>query len=388
MLAWRKVGLDFSMVIFCMTPLPISARAQAQLEQPYRVMDKGQVSFQGPGRGLDSDITGGTIKIGLLLPLEGARADQGKLLLQAAQIAVDEANEEIAAIGLSGKYALAVRNESEQWGRASNAIVQLIVEEQVVAVVTSVDGKIAHQAEQIVNKLAAPVLTLSSDPTTTRINIPWIFRAVPSDTEQAKAMLASIYRDEKAHKVLLIVEEDYDGRMGGEEFARAVSAAGKEAPRRLDVDDQNVSAEDLIQKIVSSQADVVVVWSGSRVSREVVSAVSRNKASLTLYLSGKATAFLTEAESGQTGRPIPSQGLTNEAFARAYKRKTGVDPVLAAEQMNLAVSSVIAATRVVGANRVRVRDYLASGARVGVGTDAASFDPAGNLVSDTPIGTH
>ena len=380
MLPWRKFGLDVLIAVFCITPLPDAARAQAQSEHPYRVMDKGRVSFEGPGRAQDNDLPGTTVRIGLLLPLEGTRAEQGAMLLEAAQIAVDEANEETTPANGRRTYALAVRNESEQWGRASNAIVQLIMEDQVVAVVTSVDGKIAHEAEQIVNKLASPVLTLASDPTTTRINIPWIFRAVPSDADEAKAIVASIYRDEKVHKVLLVADEDYDGRMGGDEFVRAMGFAGKETPRRMDVDDRSASVEDLAQKIDLSQADVVVVWSGSRVSRAVVSAVSRNESSLAVYFSGKATEFLTEDESVQMCRVSPGRNFTDEGFARAYRQKTGADPVLAAEQMNFAVRSVIDATRAVGANRARVRDYLASGARIGLGADRASFDPAGNLV--------
>ncbi len=379
-LRWQKTGL--SIVIAYMTASSFGVRTRAQSsEHPYRVMDKGQVSFEGPDRGTESDIAGMTIRIGLLLPLEGPRAEQGKLLLDAAQITVDQANVEIPARGGRASYALAVRNESEQWGRASNAIVELILQEQVVALVTSVDGKIAHQAEQIVNKLGAPVLTLSSDPTTTEINIPWIFRVVPSDTDQAKAIVSSIYRDEKPHRVLLIAEGDYDGQMGADEFVRAVSSAGKAPPGRLEVDERNVSAEDLALKIDRSQADVVVVWSGPRVGREAVSAVSKQKTTLTLYLAGKATEFLTEKAAGV---PILGRALENDGFSKAYQQKTGAEPVLAARQMNLAVQSVIDATRVVGANRARTRDYLASGVGIGVATEEASFDPAGNLVRGTP----
>jgi ABC-type branched-subunit amino acid transport system substrate-binding protein len=91
------------------------------------------------------------VEIGVVLPLQGARAVHGKLLLQAAQMAVDEENANASATG-SPRFALAVRNESEQWGQASNAIVQLIIQDQVLAIITSCDGRIAHQAEQIANK--------------------------------------------------------------------------------------------------------------------------------------------------------------------------------------------------------------------------------------------
>ena len=87
-----------------------------------------------------------------------------------------------------------MRNESEQWGQASNAIVQLITQDEAVAVITSADGRIAHQAEQIANKLGAPVLTLSSDPTTTRINIPWIFRVGTERRGAGRVIAEEIYR--------------------------------------------------------------------------------------------------------------------------------------------------------------------------------------------------
>ena len=138
-----------------------------------------------PGTGTDhvSDIRGDTVTVGIILPLQGKDAIQGKLLEQAAQIALDLEN----ANGMlpDGKrFALVVLNESEQWGQASNAIVQLITQDDAVAVITSTDARIAHQAEQIANKVGEPILTLSSDPTTTQINIPWIFRVAPSDAHK------------------------------------------------------------------------------------------------------------------------------------------------------------------------------------------------------------
>src|SRR5208283_6026447 len=60
--------------------------------QPYAVMDRRSVSYQGPGRGSSSDIQGDTIAIGIVLPLQGQGAARGKLLQQAAQIALDEEN--------------------------------------------------------------------------------------------------------------------------------------------------------------------------------------------------------------------------------------------------------------------------------------------------------
>jgi hypothetical protein len=76
---------------------------------------------------------------------------------------------------------------------------------------------------QITNKIAMPIVTLPSDATTTRINIPWIFRRGPGDADQAQLIATDIYRRRNLRKVLLIAEDDHDGRVGAEEFLRAAN---------------------------------------------------------------------------------------------------------------------------------------------------------------------
>lgn len=370
-------------MVLCLGSVVPFASANGQSEAPpYRRMEIGEVSFEGPGRGPESDLVRNPIRIGLILPLEGAQAAQGRVLLVAAQTAVREANEALRARGVGVEFELAVRNQSEQWGQASNAIVQLIAQEEVVALVTPLDGKIAHQAEQIVNKLGVPVLTLSSDPTTTRINIPWIFRLALSDREQAEVIAQDINRDKTTRKILLIAESGYDGRIGGDEFVRSATSHGMAAPVRQDVSEEAVSADTLVEAIDSCQADAVVVWGGSRLGGAAALAVSRAGRPVPLYLSGSAAGFLTGTELRHMGARVAvrSADLRKAQFIHSAHTETDSEPVLAAEQMDLALRSVIGATEAVGANRARLRDYLASGAIMVSGPDAISFDPAGNLV--------
>ena len=104
---------------------------------------------------------------------------------------------------------------------ASNEVVHLVYEDQAVAIVTSLDGGSAHLAEQVGNKVGIPVVTLSTDPTTTQINLPWIFRLGPTDTQQARAFARDIYIARKLKQVVLVTENGHDGRVGGEEFQKA-----------------------------------------------------------------------------------------------------------------------------------------------------------------------
>jgi ABC-type branched-subunit amino acid transport system substrate-binding protein len=386
---WRRLGQFFSVVTILLSVVAFVAAAQSPGEtQPYAVMERRKAWYPGPGRGVESDLRGESIKIGLILPLEGAQAEQGNLLLQAAQIAVDEANGKTSAqTGAGLRFALAVGNEGQQWGQASNAIVQLILQEQVLAMVTSEEGKIAHQAEQIVNKLGVSVLTLSTDPTTTQINIPWIFRVGASDAEQAKAIVADLERNEAIHSVLLVAESDYDGQIGGDEFMRTVKRASMAVADEIRLDAAPFPPSDFWESINSSHAGAVVVWSNSALAKRIVELLRQHKPGPRIYLSAKAAGFMDTKVLQQCTAQVPMvvTGLANEEFARLYRAKTGVQPGMAAMQMYVAVRSVVDATLSVGANRARVRDYLATGARISVGALTFSFDPAGNITSEISL---
>jgi branched-chain amino acid transport system substrate-binding protein len=349
--------------------------------QPYAVMDRTSVSYQGPGRGTSSDIHSDTIAIGIVLPLQGKGAAHGKLLQQAAEIALDEENSRgPSADGL--RFSLAVRNESEQWGQASNAIVQLITQDEAVAVIASADGRIAHQAEQIANKLGEPILTLSSDPTTTRINIPWIFRVGPSDAEQARVIAEEIYGSANARKVLLIAESDHDGRIGADEFVKAATSRGLPPPERVDVDSASVVVGDLVPDIESKKSGAIVVWSGPELSLNLLAALGPGEPTTPIYLCQKAAGFLPV--NGIPGRKIRFVGPVNpptaeaELFVARFRQATGEEPGIASQQIYGSVRTVISAVRQVGPNRARLRDYLANGRAGDSLAGTITFDPAGN----------
>src|SRR5450631_315126 len=109
----RSHAFRFLLAALIVSPftLRLCAQSDAPAVRPYAAMDPGSVSYEGPGRGSSSDLRGDTINIGMVLPLQGTRAQHGKLLLQAAQIAVDEANAKGATPG-GKRFALVIENES------------------------------------------------------------------------------------------------------------------------------------------------------------------------------------------------------------------------------------------------------------------------------------
>jgi branched-chain amino acid transport system substrate-binding protein len=281
-------------------------------------------------------------------------------------------------------------------------MVHLIAEERVAALITSSDGNIAHQAEQIANKIGIPIVTLASDATTTQINIPWIFRLGPSDEDQTRAIAAQIYQPAPAKKVLLLVESDHDGRVGGDEFEKAVKHLHGTPPERWEISSSGVDLKAIAAQAQASAPDAIVLWTSSPLAARLLALLSTNNFARPVYLCRKAAASVAGnafdlADGGTHTLSGPPQGTwvtassagatrsDSLAFQERYRSQTGVWPSFAAMQAYDAVHLVAQALRAAGANRARLRDYFAAGHRFPGVSGAIAFDSAGNTLGDAHL---
>ncbi|HEY1467912.1 MAG TPA: ABC transporter substrate-binding protein [Candidatus Acidoferrum sp.] len=341
-------------------------------------MNRDDVAYRGPDRGSAKDLHGEVITIGVLLPLRGTRAAQGTALRAAAQMALDD---EIASASgtTTRRLTLAFRDESERWGQASSEMVELLDQQQAIALITPTDGNIAHQAEQIANKIGIPILTLSSDATTTRINIPWIFRLGPSDADQAQLIVTDIQRRGNLRKVLLIAEDDHDGRVGAEEFLRAANLLHA-APERVDFNSATSDLASLADKLRSTQPDAIVLWASPEAAATLLPILRQAAPSLVTYLCSKAAQFSPQSSHlWFSVSPVSPTSDYTLRFAERYRQQFGMEATPAATEIYDAVRLLAAAVRIAGPNRARVRDSLASGITYSGVTGAISFDKAGNF---------
>ncbi|MGB8325632.1 MAG: ABC transporter substrate-binding protein [Candidatus Acidiferrum sp.] len=385
------------MLLFPLTFLPSLAFSQTPTEPaptpaPYASLDRTTVSYQGPGRSTANDLPGSTVALGLLLPLQGKHAAQGQLLLAAAQQAIADENA-AGALTDGRQMILAVRNENERWGQASSNIVELVEQQHVAILITAFKGEIAHQAEQVANKLGVPVITLSTDPTATQINIPWIFRLGPSDIEQARLMTAEIAAHPAYKNILLVSEADHDGRIGAREFLRAAKLncplAGVQS---LEVNSSSWDENFWQQQIKMIQPDVLVLWTNPESAFRLL-AIARSYRQDTLALLSRKAAQYSPSDApaidGESrGVSQNHQQVEHElvVLSGGWVNVAGDDlPYLATSDIYLAVRIAAAALRHTGPNRARLRDYLASGSPLFRGSDRTSqisFDPAGNSLAD------
>lgn len=363
--------------IFCLAALPAILQGRGAFGQnpdtqtpAYAQMDHGAVDYRGPGRATSSDISGKTATIGILLPLQGTNAEQGREFLRAAQQAVADENRR-GTLSDGRLFSLAVKNETGSWGQSSTEMTRLITEDQSLALIIGTNGNLAHQAEQMANKLGISIVTLASDATTTEINIPWIFRIVPSDQQQAEAIAHGIHIKDKNAKVLLITTTDHDGRVGKTEFTRAVRILGASAPFQIDLDPELVDTGQIRDALSSTKAGAVVFWTDSLVFEELLDTVQSSRSVHAIYACEKAALPILAnpaASSENTAVRVPVIGTSINQFG-------------ASEQVYNAVRLIAAAIRAAGTNRARIRDALARSTVDAVADSIPLFDGAGNLLA-------
>jgi len=400
---WKcRFELLLLVAIFVAAPRGL-AQSDNSAAKPYATLDRQAVAYRGPVSTTEKDLPGGVAVIGAILPLQGPQHAEGKALLSAVQMALEE-EQARGPLPDGRNLALVVRDESGPWGQASSEILKLIEQDRALVLLTSANGSIAHQAEQIANKISFPILTLASDPATTQANVPWVFRLGPSDADQARAFCRHIYVELGLRKVLLVTQKDHDGRAGSGEFEKAARELKAQAPDRLEVEvsPSAPNIEPLRETIEANKPDAVVVWTDVAFAKEVVAVARSTRPSTPIFLCSKAAQLDTESlnkitpiayalEKEKWGElftvaTLPSrQEVKRGDFVQRYQARTGSAPGIAAFQAYEGVHLIAAGLRAAGANRVLLRDYLASAGKFHDPGGVVPFDPAGNRVEEFAI---
>lgn len=364
--------------------IPTSMRAQTTAPTPYASISTEGESYAGPGRASENDLTGQIVLIGLLAPLRGARKAEGDAMVAAAQMAIDDA----APQRLSGgrRVALALEDSSgPSWGVVSDAVIRLMLDDQAVTVITSSSRTDTHLCEQVGNRIGVPVLMLSSDPTATQIDIPWIFRMGPSDIQEAEAIAHEIYGVRKLQTVLLVTEKNHENSLVIHELNQAALAIHAPAPRQIALDESQQDLEPIMKEIEAERPQAVLIWTGPSTAATLLRALRIAGVKTLRYLSQHASsemheALTTELAAADVWRIAANREPSSDRqeFAARFQQATGSTPSSIASQTYDAVSLTVRALQVAGPNRARIRDEVATTTNYDGVSGRISFDREGN----------
>jgi branched-chain amino acid transport system substrate-binding protein len=324
------------------------------------------------------------VKIGLLIPVPPEKDILAKSALQGAKLAIRQANQNG---GYNGQlFELVVRTADGLWGAGSKESVKLVHEDQVVAIVTAVDGRNAHLAEQVAAKShIVQVATRATEETLSQAYVPWFFRIVPNDRQQGLALIEKIYENNDFSKVHLLFEEAYDHSSGAKTFKKLAKKNGFKISGETVF--SNSGSGDLKVKL-KNDMEALIVFGSFRAAKPYLDDIRKDHPSLPVFGSLAMTADgligAEYTEGCENGIFVSSKfcfTTPGQKFKDAYKENYQQMPNPAASYAYDGVNLIIEAIKKAGSDREKIRDVLKEIKYTEAATGQIQFDENGNRKS-------
>lgn len=199
------------------------------------------------------------IRIGLLVSNNPADDSLSLEAIHAVRLAVKKINEEG---GVSGRSVELITKSSEaDWGAGAKKSVELIYDDKVTAIIGSVNGQNAHLVEMAVAKAQVVFIsTHATDPTLSGANIPWFFRVIPNDIQQASQLVEHIYKTKNLQRLVVVSSDMYDHKMGAGSFLRVSVDNGHPEPELFSYELNKPAFDDLTQSIRANSPDGITFY--------------------------------------------------------------------------------------------------------------------------------
>ena len=274
-----------------------------------------------------------TVKIGLVQPLTGSVAYNGKSVVEGARLAVEELN---AAGGVLGKkIELIVEDGQCTPANSVNAVEKLVQKDKVAVLVGAFCSSATAAIMPVAQKYKIPLVTgVSSKASLTEQGNPYFFRAAETDALMAKAFAKILANDLKLTKVAYVGVNDDWGRGGVEEFSRDLSALGAKTVLTEYFDHGTTDFFTLLTKLRAAKPDGVFVAAetqdGSILVKQIremgldtkVFGVGSWATADFINLAGKAAEGIHAAVPYASSMDSPR----NQTFVKTYETKYGVKP--------------------------------------------------------------
>jgi branched-chain amino acid transport system substrate-binding protein len=351
-----------------------SAQGPSLPALPYRILrETPPAAPEDAGTRAPEGLT--EIRIGWFGPDDPDDPDGGDLW-RAASMAVDEANAEGGYRGLP--FRLVPAWSDVPWGTGVARLVRLVYEEEVRAVLGSVDGATTHLAEQVVAKARVPLVNpAATDATLHLAGVPWMFSCPPGD-QRIVPVLADGLHHRGARRWVLASALDHDSRALAGALLSHLGPRGMTPVRHVSTADHPVAEA---TSILDAAPDAVVVVAGPRPAAALVTAL--RAAGFTGPVLGgpglarRAFADLAGAAAEGTLVPLLVDPEPFDRFDAAFRGRFGRPADAAAGHAYDAATVLIAAIRRAGPDPAAIREALAGMPPAAGVTGLIDWDPVG-----------
>lgn len=329
--------------------------------------------------------SGKTVTIGLLL-----QNNKSTSARQGAEMAIRKANEEGGLNGIPFK--LVELTMEGPWGTGSKQAVNLIFDENVVAILGSNDGRNAHLIEQVSAKTRVVYLSAwSGDPTLAQAFVPWYFSCVPNDLQQADVLNEEICIKEKINKIALVSDNDYDSKLALGSFQKKAKISGIPDPKQFFYDSSNPDINLLTDQLKNADINAIILFGQPAASLKIMNQIRLKKINIPVFGS---LSVMGEREFDEhewksyenvilisSGQWFNSNGMN---FIREFQKSWGYKPGPVAAYAYDGMNLIIKAIKNAGTSREQIQKYFKEVNYNGV-TGTIRFDERGNRIGEVGL---
>jgi branched-chain amino acid transport system substrate-binding protein len=320
-----------------------------------------QTEYAGPGRETLAPADLQEIRFGYFGPSDPDDALGGDFWL-AASLAIEEANE---AGGLGGVPFSLVSAWSEQpWGTGVRKLARMAYDDDIWAILGSIDGETTHLAETVVAKARLSLLSFAgTDKTVNLANVPWMFASLPQDDRLAPVVARAVVESGRGEAFTIVSTTDHDSHAALVEIRKALDLQGASPLHHLEIAVGEADLAELIQRLHGGDTKALLIVAGPLDSARLVDAI--RAAGIDLPITGGPSfgrrPFLESAGPAAEGVLLPllcEPEFASGTFGRTFRRRFGRAPDCATAQAYDSTRLLLEATRAAGLNRPRIRDRI------------------------------
>jgi branched-chain amino acid transport system substrate-binding protein len=326
-----------------------------------------------------------TITIGLLI-----QDNKSTSARQGAEMAIRKANEEGGLDGIPFK--MVELSMEGQWGTGSKQAVNLIFDENVVAILGSNDGRNAHLVEQVAAKARVVYVSAwSGDPTLAQAFVPWYFSCVPNYLQQAEVLNEEICIKEKINKIAVVSDNDYDSKLALDSFLKKSKISGGPNPKQFFYNNSNPDINLLTDQLKKADINAIILFGQKDASLKIMNQIRLKNISIQVFGSlsvmGEREFEENEWKSYEnailisSGQWFNSNGMN---FIREFQKFWGYKPGPVAAYAYDGMNLIIKAIKKAGTSREQIQRYFKEVNYNGV-TGTIRFDERGNRIGEVGL---
>ncbi len=304
------------------------------------------------------------VTIGVLIPEKGERAPVGRLITQAVEMAVEEANR---SGGIGGTPVRLVYEDSGT--SADSAVVaarKLVDDRRVVAIVGELFSPFVLASRDVVEQAGVPYLTGGTSPRTTE-NARWIFRVAASDSVLADLIARYAVEQLKLRKLAVLSSRVGVHNARAELLIRVLRERYGIAPAVRETrnpDDRDFSEQ--LAKVRAEGVDAIIALGETGEAAPFLKQVKTlgMPAAVIAHRDFGARSALDAAGDAAEGALIVTEYVPalmepdRQAWAQAWERRYGTDAGIIGAQYHDAVRLLVAAMRAAGTTRAEIKAGL------------------------------